>query len=200
MYIDYLLAIFHFSKSNSQRQAEWKQKNLEKSKIENVIKNKAYRERLKNRMTEKEKQMNREKEAERKRQFRMKKKGIIAPTPGPTFATAQVKGKLLKRTRETLRGTPVQNLKVLKILIDEVSGENIVPTPGRKGLPDETVKKVTSFYLNDEISRTSPNRKDYVTVMENNTKKKVSVKHLMYSINEVYAMFCKENPDVKVSR
>lgn len=36
-------------------------------------------------------------------------------------------------------------------------------------------------------------------VKENNERKKVSVKHLMYSIKEMYAMFCDENPDVKIS-
>lgn len=163
-------------------------------------KNKAYRERLKTKMTDEEKKIHRDKEAERKRKLRMKKKGIVPPTAGPAFATVQLKGKLVKRTRETLRGTPAQNLSVLKHLIEEYSDVNIAMSPARKGLPEATVAKVTSFYFNDQISRASPNMKDYVTVKEDNKRKKVSVKHLMYSIKEVYAMFREENPDVKISR
>lgn len=155
---------------------------------------------MKNKMTDDEKKVYREKEAERKRRLRMKKKGIILPIPGPAFATAQIKGKLLKRTRETLRGTPAQNLSVLKHLIEEYADVHIAMNPARKGLPDTTIAKVTNFYFNDEISRASPNVKDYVIVKEDNKRKKVSVKHLMYSIKEVYGMFCKENPDVKISR
>lgn len=188
------------SKTNSQRQAEWRKQNLEKSKLQNVQKNKAYRERLKEKMTENEKNLFRSKEAERKRHFRMKKKGMITPAPGPAFASNQVRGKLLKRTRETLRGTPSQNLGVLKQLMDEYADVNIAVNPPRRGLPDETIAKVTSFYFKDEISRASPNVKDYVIVKENDKRKKISVKHLMYPIKEVYGMFCEENPGVKICR
>lgn len=186
-------------KSNSQRQAEWKLKNLEKAKLQNIQKNKAFRERLKNKMTDEEKKIWRDKEAERKRLFRLKKKENIAPTRKAAFATPQIKGKLLKRTRDTLRGTPAQNLSILKHLIEEYADVSVAMNSTRKCLPEATVAKVTGFYFNDEISRASPNVKDYVMVKEGNKRKKVSVKHLMYPIKEVYAMFCEENPDLKVS-
>lgn len=105
----------------------------------------------------------------------------------------------MKRTRDTLRGTPAQNLGVLKHLLDEYADVSEAVNSTRYCIPGATVAKVIQFYFNDEISRASPNVKDFVIVKEDNIRKKVSVKHLMYSIKEVYAMFCDENPDLKIS-
>lgn len=145
--------------------------------------------------------MKRKHEAECKRRWRIKKLEASANLTKEAFATPQVKGKLLKRTRDSLKGTPEQNYSVLKCLINDFKDKNVEiksMNSTSKQLPIATVAKVKSFYFNDDISRASPNVKDYVTVVENNQKKKISIKHLMYPIKEVYGMFVKENPEMKI--
>lgn len=112
----------------------------------------------------------------------------------------QVLGKILKKSRLALRGTPDQKVHVLKQLLNETVGEEVAESPNSlsKQLPESTVTSVKDFFLKDDISRPSPNLNDVITVFEGNQKKKVSVKHLMYSVKETYAMFMKEHPEVKV--
>lgn len=118
------------------------------------------------------------------------------------FLTPQVKGKFLKKTRQTLLGTREQNISVLRELITEFDEDNEtsdpVVTTGYQLSPD-TTKKIQDFFLNDEISRASPNVRDAVTVVANKKKEKLSVKHMLFSMKEAYGMFCKEFPNVKVS-
>lgn len=59
--------------------------------------------------------------AERIKKWRAKKASevLTAKSKEPVFASPQLKGKLLKRTRETLKGTPKQNKNVLKSLLIE---------------------------------------------------------------------------------
>lgn len=188
-------------KSNAQRQADWRRKDPEKAKAKNKEDAISYRQRLKNSLNEEEKQKEKLKRNERQRLFRLRKKQALKPTKSKIaspFATPQVKGKLLKKTRQTLQGTPEQNISILKTLLYES------PLLENKRtdyyvLPESTISKVTSFYDNDEISRASPNVNDWVTVKVNDQRIKVSVKHLMYSLKEVYGMFREESPDVKIS-
>lgn len=191
--------VYFQRKTASQRQADWKLRNLDQAKARDILKSKHYREKLKNTLTEEEKVIKRQKETERKKKLRMKNKAlnqVPAPSKFP-FATPQVQGKMIKKTRETLKGTAKQNISVLKSLLCELSYEE--PVERYRFLPDSTVKMVTDFYNNEEISRASPNSSDHVTVMENNQRKKISVKHLMFPIKEIYGMFCEENPTLKIS-
>jgi hypothetical protein len=77
-----------------------------------------------------------------------------------------VKGKLLKKARAALTGTDEQNLSVLSSLAEEIQGdESFEPEDVVKyRLPEETSRAVTTFYLSDQISRSSPNVSDYVIV------------------------------------
>jgi hypothetical protein len=108
----------------------------------------------------------------------------------------------LKRTKETLTGSPAQNSYVLRSLLKEYELENepdTEPVPDGHCLSEETVEKVVNFFLSDDISRPSPSSKDYVTVFEGTQKKKISVRHLMFSVKEVHGMFTSENPESPVS-
>lgn len=154
-------------------------------------------------MNEEELKVERKKNAERKRLLRLKKKSKSAKKhESAPFATPQVKGKLLKRTRETLKGLPEQNVHVLKTLLSEYAEHEPIPSPmsANKFLSEATLKKVNEFYFKDDISRSSPNMKDCVTIVENGQRKKLSVKHLMLPITEIHGMFCMDNSDIKISR
>lgn len=109
-------------------------------------------------------------------------------------------GKFLKRSRLALRGTPEQNVHVLKQLLNESADIDVAPTANSlsKKLPESTIKAVKDFFLKDDMSRPSPNLNDVITVLEDGQKKKVSLKHLMYSVKEAHGMFMKEYPEFKV--
>ena len=132
----------------------------------------------------------------------MKKKDSQKNTSDePVFKTPQVKGKLLKRTRGALTGTKEQNANILRSLMTENS-ETIHPClPSKFGpkISQETAEKVKGFFHCTEISRPSPNINDFVTVIENNQKIRLSVHHLLYTIKECHGMFAEENPETKIS-
>lgn len=187
-------------KTQGQFVSEWRHRNPEKSKQQGIKSSAAYRERLKYTQSDEDKIYQRKNDAERKRKSRLKLTKQKADD-SKVFPTPQVKGKLLKRTRKTLKGTQNQNFSVLKDLLNEIEEQGASKEPVVTGhhLPNETVKKVQEFYQNDEISRASPNVKDSVSVFKNNQKQKLSVKHLLYSVKEIYGMFREEFPSVKIS-
>lgn len=114
------------------------------------------------------------------------------------FANHQVKGKLMKRAREGFIGTDDQNREVLKCLLNEFNKTAPLVKTSNAGLPVDVVHRIQMFYLNDDISSSSPNTKDFCAVTESGKKKKISVKFLQYPIKEVYGMFKSENPAIKV--
>lgn len=157
---------------------------------------------MKNTLSDSEKLLFRLKNAERQRNLRAQKKeqnNREAPV-APIFVSPQVKGKLLKRTRETLRGTEEQNVSVLQSLLNERTKnvETVSKNSLIHQLPQSTIQKVNKFFYDDDISRASPNAKDFVVVKQNGERKRISVKHLMFPIKEVHGMFCLENPDEKI--
>ena len=74
--------------------------------------------------------------------------------------------------------------------------------PGKKqgrGLPMETIKKVTDFYLDQEFSRNLPGKKDVVMVRGEDGKRVAVQKRLFLSnLNEGYAAFKMQNPLINV--
>lgn len=145
--------------------------------------------------------MKRRRDCERQRLHRERKKAeeklVASETPK---VRPQVLGKMLKRSRLALRGTPEQNVKVLKTLLNESANIEVLQTASSvsKQLSADTIAAVKDFFLHDEISRPSPNVSDVITVKENCQKKKVSIKHMMYSVRETHGMFLKEYPQAKI--
>lgn len=196
---------FMFRKSSAQRSKEWKAKNPEKAKQQARKKNANYYGSLTASLTEQEKQSRREKLADQRRARRMKKKLESLQIPDEEafdlpFGSPQVKGKALKKVRTALPVENSQKVAVLKTLINEVSDSNIgeLEQKSSRFLPESTVKKVTDFYLSDDISRCSPNVKDFVSVQVQNQRQKLSVKHLYYPIKEIHGMFQEKYPEEKI--
>lgn len=129
----------------------------------------------------------------------MKLKRQETSTPKDSFSNEQVKGKVLKRVRKTLPLLPEQGVSVLKTLLAEIAQVEAPKPPSSRSLSDSVLSSIKNFYLNNEISRDSPSTKDFVTVKKNGQRDKMSVKHLLFPIEEVYGMFCQENPDIKIS-
>lgn len=75
--------------------------------------------------------------------------------------------------------------------------------PGKKqastGLPSDTITKVTEFYLDQDISRNLPGKKDVVMVRNDNGKREAVRKRLLLSnLNEAFAAFKMRSPQVNV--
>lgn len=69
--------------------------------------------------------------------------------------------------------------------------------PG-KVLEESTVQKVIDFYISEEVSRTMPGAKDYVSVVVNG-QRTLERKHLVLcNLKEAHEFFKERNPNVKV--
>jgi hypothetical protein len=116
------------------------------------------------------------------------------------LSTPQVRGKIIKKVKQNLKGSPALKVEILKKLIEEYTDDGVPIRKSRtSNVPEDLVQKVVAFYNDDEISRTSPNQKDCVIVNVDGKKVKESAKHLMFPIKEVYAMFCDDNPSTQIS-
>ena len=152
-------------------------------------------------MTEEEKDLKRKKDRDRRKKSDLKKRQNYDTNKAQksSFLTPQVKGKLKKRTKEALNGTNDQNFEVLQDLMTEFDSPDFHKKNGSKCMEQTTIDAVEAFYYNDDISRSSPNSNDFVSLKVDGKKIKKSVKHLLYPIKEVQAMFLSENPDMKIS-
>lgn len=102
-------------KTNSQRKEAWKTKNIELSKERHKLYNKNYRLKLKNTLSDEEKLSKQLHDRERQQLLRAKKKAENTAVE-TRLIRPQVLGKMLKNTRLALKGTPDQNVQVLRIL------------------------------------------------------------------------------------
>ena len=71
------------------------------------------------------------------------------------------------------------------------------PKPG-PSLPSETVEIVTNFYQSDEISRTMPGKKDFISVKQEGTRVHIQKRLVLSNLKEVYRAFKDAHPDRKI--
>ena len=64
---------------------------------------------------------------------------------------------------------------------------------------DDVKQQVENFYRCDDISRQAPGRKDVVSVEENRSCTKYQTRHLISSVDKVFALFQEEYPEVKLA-
>ena len=82
-----------------------------------------------------------------------------------------------------------------------VQDKGILSSPNPKAgpsLPSETVKLVIEFYESDEISRTMPGRKDFVSVRQEGKRVHVQKKLVLSNLKEVYCAFKDAFPNKKI--
>ena len=65
-------------------------------------------------------------------------------------------------------------------------------------IPAETVQLVESFFLLGSVSQQAAGKPDFVTVRVNGKKQKIQKRHLLWSLQETYALFKKEHSSVKI--
>lgn len=73
-----------------------------------------------------------------------------------------------------------------------------VPSKIGKPLSDETIKKVISFYNDDDISRVMPGSKDFKSVKEGDTRIHKQKRLLLMNLNEAYELFKQRYPGHEV--
>ena len=118
------------------------------------------------------------------------------------YQTPQALGKAVHKIKKHLPYSP-RKRKAVVLKLADTSGFCVVKKKctlkGNKGLPSETVKLMKDFFLLDSVSRQAPGRRDFVTVKQDNDKcQHIQKRHLLWSLNETYAIFVKENPSVQI--
>jgi hypothetical protein len=178
-------------------------KNPEKFREQNRKNVKNHREKYKGTLTDTERAIQRSKNALNNRKLRLRRKAAKIQAECKVenkeiFSTPQMKGKAIKRCRTALPQSDQEKKAVLDSLMSELKPDATKLRESRFEL-QEVNKKVTDFYLYAEISRSSPNIKDFKKIYRNGGFEMVSVKHMLLSIREAHAAFCSENPDVNIS-
>lgn len=70
---------------------------------------------------------------------------------------------------------------------------------GNKQHPKSSVKYVHNFFHLDSISQQACGWKDYVSVPTEGKKMKLQQCHIIWFLKEVYQLFLKEHPEIKIS-
>ena len=160
-------------------------------------------------LTDRENSEQRAKESARRRELRKIKKDVQTP-PGVNSPTGYSKSSSLaravKRVDVVMPKSPGKKRAVVKQLACKVK-LNFVGKRKRqsnrqiKEMADEIRAKVKEFYAKDDISRWTPGKAEYVTSKDAFGKKiKLQKRYLQVTLSELYQLFKKENPDVKVGR
>lgn len=105
----------------------------------------------------------------------------------------------MKKPAATLTGAEEQNADILRSLLNKCRREIQQKGPAGYEISKEVRDSVVSLYLNNEISQPSPNERDFKYVIQNNEQIKMSIRHLMFPIKEIYGIFKADNPEVKIS-
>ena len=147
---------------------------------------------------------------ERIRSHRLKKKKSLSVPNTSTgsadeekvYKTPQALGTSVSRVKQVLPNSPRKRRAVISKLAKSVDGiSSNSPNPHRNGnkqLRKSSVKCVQDFFHLDSISRQAPGRNDYVSVRSEGKKMTLQKRHIMWSLMEVYQLFLKEHPEIKI--
>lgn len=93
--------------------------------------------------------------------------------------------------------------RLVKLTRELVTKQGILPELGKKKasrIDDETIKKVKSFYEDDEYSRIMPGKKDCVSFKVKGVKFQEQKRLVLCNLNELYSEFKKKHPECKIGR
>lgn len=184
-------------------------KDPERKKLMNAKHAKTFRERLKQDQTKYDEARQKSTEKQKKRRQGKRIPQMIPQTiqqnvvaEPSAFSTVQQKGKLVKKTLSALPIDPAQREELLLTVLGRtvnLDGSMLYKKSHNvASLSPETVNKVTRFYCDEEVSRMSPNVKDFLAVSRDGKKVKQQVRYLQLTVKEVFEEFKKLYPDVKI--
>ncbi|PFX27712.1 putative gluconokinase [Stylophora pistillata] len=136
---------------------------------------------------------------QRVRRFRARKKKEVEKSrkcgiAEPVYKTPQALGKAISRVKPVLQHSPWKR----KAVVMKLAAKKMPVERSPNCIPAETVKLVESFFLLDSVSRQAPGKQDFVTVRVNGKKQQMQKRHLLWSLEETYALFKKEHSLVKI--
>ena len=102
--------------------------------------------------------------------------------------------------KSALPSSPRQRVSVLRRLATEFNDpvKEILPRQHQLSLSPQIIASVKNFYVREDISRTSPGKRDVVTIRDQDGKRKMQKRHMYMSIKEAHGIFKEENPDIKI--
>lgn len=119
-----------------------------------------------------------------------------------SYKTKSAEAKATTKTKKTLPSSPSKRKKVVRNVLNSFSARDRAEIVGNanhrktieKGLSSAWVQEIQKFYVRDDISRMSPNVKDcrFFVNADTGEKEQKQIRHLMYSLDEVYELFVKE--------
>lgn len=125
------------------------------------------------------------------------------------FGSESALGKAVAKVKRSLPKSPSKTKAVLAKILSkydpdnkkEIMSNSEIQIKKRCIISELTIVEIKQFYQRDDISRLSPNVKDFVKVIdESGIKIQKQIRHLMYSVREVYAMyieeFCRNNENL----
>lgn len=89
-------------------------------------------------------------------------------------------------------------VKKAKVLFDK---DGILTSPAKKkgkALSLETKSLVISFYLDDNMSRLMPGKKDFISIKENGFRRHKQKRLVLCNLRELYASFGTEYPNNRI--
>ena len=184
----------------AEKMKRYRLKLKENEEMQNKVKEKYRKHKANKRVQMNEKELRHHQKASRAavEQYRATKKSKKTTTPIKIFKTPQSLGKAKNRVKKFLPQSSRHKKNLLSVANDfgiECRVRQEIAN-GNKGLPQETIDKVKSYYL--ESSWTCPGRKDFVIVYENNNKEKKQKHYLLTTLKEAYSIFCNENPNFEI--
>mgnify|MGYP001798459122 CR=1 FL=1 len=211
-------------KSAAERKREERKRKKEDGSYDEYLKKQRERMKMK-REEEKKKKMNmneekviefnmqkKEKERVRKALYRIKKKkqqtDLSANSDSPSqsaYSTKASYGKAIARVKRSLPGNPSKKRAVVKHLaFEQLKLKPFFKKKSRStnnnSIKEDVKLSITNFYLNDDISRQAPGKRDVVTVREENSKQKYQKRHLTMGVIEAYSIWKQEHPDMKCGK
>lgn len=198
----------------AEKQKRYRERLKEKGEYEKYqAKNKKLQARKRQNMSKSERKKLKEKNKIYKRNERNRKSDIKSSTtsapisenilsPSEAFPSRQTYGKAKKRATSALPNSPNKR----KALVFELAKKegiltNITSSPVSSlssSTSDALSQKVKDFYTDDRISSQAPGLKDFIICRKNGNKMRVQKRYLYLTLKETYALFCEENPDVKI--
>lgn len=111
--------------------------------------------------------------------------------------------KAVSKIKRSLPSASTKRNKALKKVLDSldpvdkaeiIAGGDVTKGKTNQGLTADLIEAIQNFYERDDISRVSPNVKDCKRFVNDATGEKEykQVRHLMYKLSEVHALFVEE--------
>jgi hypothetical protein len=150
--------------------------------------------------------------------FRLKTKTTASPSASPatspaspatpaaptTFKNNIALHRAVKKVKRALPANVDQQIEVINKISNKLSPFQTPSPSNQRKVSEENAKGITrviQFYLDDAISRVSPNRKDFIKIKDaDNVVTTHQIRHMYCTLAEAFELFKEANKDIKIGR